>query len=222
MKINEIFMSIDGESRRAGELSTFVRTCGCNLRCPYCDSKYTWVENGTDYTVDQIVDKCKELSVHNITFTGGEPLLQKDSDELITKLSENGFDVCIETNGSIDFTTRDWFIDNIPNVWVCADYKVPSSMESSAMLTYEKFSKLRDLDVIKFVVGNEEDLNKAFEIVKFLRNNDCNCYVYFSPIFGNIEPADIVEFMKNNLIQDKVRFQLQLHKFVWDPNKRGV
>lgn len=222
MKINEIFMSIDGESKRAGELSTFVRTCGCNLRCPYCDSKYTWIENGTEYTVDQIIDKCKEFNVCNITFTGGEPLLQKDSDELITRLSENGFNVCIETNGSIDFTEKDWFINNLPNVWICADYKVPSSTQSSFMLSYEKFSKLRDNDVIKFVVGTQEDLYTSLEIINFLRNNNCNCYVYFSPIFGSIEPCKIVEFMKNNLIQNKVRFQLQIHKFIWDPNKRGV
>lgn len=222
MKINEIFVSIDGESKRAGELSTFIRTCGCNLKCPYCDSKYTWTEKGTEYSVSEIVNKCKELGIHNITFTGGEPLLQPDSDELITQLAKNGFDVCIETNGSVDFTTKSWFTQNFSNVWVCTDYKGPSSNEETSMLAYDKFSLLRDVDVIKFVVGNKQDLEKCVEVIKFLRNHNCNCYVYISPVFNNIKPSEIVDFMKFNLLQDKIRFQLQLHKFIWDPNKRGV
>lgn len=90
------------------------------------------------------------------------------------------------------------------------------------MLPLEEFAKLRDDDVIKFVVGSKEDLNLAFNVVSKLRELNCNCYVYLSPVFGDIEPVEIVEFMKNNNMQNKIRFQLQLHKFIWDPQKRGV
>ena len=224
MIINEIFKSIDGESRRAGELATFIRSSGCCLRCSYCDSKYTWEKEDScvDMTIDEIVDKCKELGVNNITFTGGEPLIQKDADELIEKLANEGFDVSIETCGAIDFTNRSWFINNTPNVWVCVDYKCYSSGETNEMLPINKFKQLRSQDVIKFVVGSVEDLNLTKEIISKLRENDCNCYVYISPVFGNIEPVDIVNYMMENKLQDKIKFQLQLHKFVWSPDMRGV
>lgn len=224
MIINELFTSIDGESKRAGELATFIRTVGCNLRCSFCDSKYTWVKEKTnkEMSVDELVEKCKEFGVRNITFTGGEPLLQKDSDELINKLADNGFDVSIETDGAIDFTERDWFKNNKENVWVCADYKCYLSGMTDKMLPIEKFAKLRSQDVLKFVVGSEKDLELAKDIIIKLRSMNCDCYFYLSPVFGAIEPVQIVEFMKNNMLQNKVRFQLQLHKFIWDPNKRAV
>lgn len=224
MLISEIFASIDGESKRAGELATFVRSVGCNLRCSFCDSKYTWAAEATskEMSVDEVVDKCKNLGLHNITFTGGEPLVQKDSDELIEKLAAEGFDVGIETDGGIDFTERDWFINDNPNVWVCADYKCYASGMTPHMLPLDKFAKLRDRDVLKFVVGSMQDLILAKDVIDKLREKGCNCYFYLSPVFGMIKPLDIVSFMLNNKMQGKIRFQLQLHKIVWDPNKRGV
>lgn len=224
MVVSEIFSSIDGESKRAGELVTFVRAVGCNLRCAYCDSKYTWAmdKDCKTMSVEEIVEECKRLGNTNITFTGGEPLIQKDADELIIALAENGFNVGIETNGAIDYTTRPWFVDNIPNVWLCIDYKGIASGEMDKMLPLDKFAQLRDYDVIKFVVGSKEDLDLAHDVIKYLRGNECVCYVYLSPVFGMIEPVDIVNYMLENRLQYKIRFQLQLHKFVWDPNLRGV
>ena len=224
MIINEIFKSIDGESRRAGELATFIRTSGCCLRCSYCDSEYTWEKEDScvDMTIDEIIDKCKELGATNITFTGGEPLIQKDSDELIEALSTEGFNVSIETCGAIDFTDRKWFKENNPNVWVCVDYKCSSSGESDKMLPITTFKNLRDDDVLKFVVGSEEDLNLAKQIITQLKNYKCNCYMYLSPVFGSIEPVTIVNYLIDNNLQNKIRFQLQLHKFVWPPETRGV
>lgn len=224
MIINELFTSIDGESKRAGELATFIRTVGCNLRCSFCDSKYTWIKEKTnkEMSVDELIEKCKEFGVRNITFTGGEPLLQKDSDELINKLADNRFDVSIETDGAIDFTERDWFKNNKENVWVCADYKCYLSGMTGKMLPIEKFAKLRSQDVLKFVVGSEKDLELAKDIITKLRSMNCDCYFYLSPVFGAIEPVEIVEFMKNNMLQNKVRFQLQIHKFVWPQNMRAV
>lgn len=224
MIINEIFSSIDGEARRAGELATFVRSVGCNLRCEYCDSKYTWGTEDTNrnMTVAEIVEECKQLGNTNVTFTGGEPLIQRDSDELIEALADAGFDVSIETDGSIDFTERDWFKNNHKNVWVCADYKCYASGMTYEMLPLDTFAKLREQDVLKFVVGSQRDLELAYEVYSYLRLKECNCYIYLSPVFGDIEPKDIVEFMKEHKMQGKVRFQLQIHKYVWDKNLRGV
>lgn len=224
MFIDEIFLSIDGEARRAGELATFVRSKFCPLRCKFCDSQYTWCQQATDseMTVSEIVDKCKKLGATNITFTGGEPLIQKDSDELIEALASDGFDVSIETCGAIDFTKRKWFEENNPNVWVCADYKCSASGETDKMLPISTFAKLRDRDVLKFVVGNKMDLDLALTITNEIRRLGCNCFIYLSPVFGMIEPSEIVEFMKENKMQNKIRFQLQIHKFVYDPNARGV
>lgn len=232
MLISEIFSSIDGEARRAGELATFVRTIGCNLKCEYCDSKYTWVKEPTskEMTVDEIVEECKKLGNHNITFTGGEPLIQKDADELIMHLAEEGFDVSIETNGAVDFTSRPWFKpdcnieygDTLSRIWVCADYKGYASDMTAYMLPFSTFVSLRSNDVLKFVVGSQEDLELAEKVVKYIRSHCCDCYVYLSPVFGKIEPAEIVEFMKEHNMQGKIRVQVQLHKIIWDPQLRGV
>ena len=224
MNINEIFSSIDGESKRAGELATFVRSVGCNLACFWCDTKYSWGTEPTNrqMTIPEIVEECKKLGNHNITFTGGEPLLQKDSDELIVALARAGFEVSIETNGAVDFTVRDWFIDNNPSVWVCADFKCPTSGQTDKMLSLETFSKLRPQDVLKFVVGSQEDLSTALNVMTTLRANGCDCYFYLSPVFGMIEYKDIIQFMKDNKLQHKVRFQLQIHKFCYPVNQRAV
>ncbi len=224
MIINEIFSSIDGEARRAGELATFVRSVGCNLRCKFCDSKYTWGTEDTNrnMTVAEIVEECKQLGNTNVTFTGGEPLLQKDSDELIEALADAGFDVSIETDGGIDFTERSWFKNNHKNVWVCADYKCYASGMTDKMLPLDTFAQLRGQDVLKFVVGSQRDLELAYEVYSYIRSKGCSCYIYLSPVFGDIEPKDIVEFMKDHKMQGKVRFQLQIHKYVWDKDLRGV
>ena len=224
MLISEIFKSIDGESKRAGELATFVRSVGCNLRCKFCDSQYTWQKDDTckEMTVEEIVNKCVELGCRNITFTGGEPLIQKDADRLIYELSEAGFEVSIETDGGIDFTERDWFKYDLPNVWVCADYKCYASGMTDKMLPLEKFAQLRSRDVLKFVVGSREDLELANSVITNLRQMGCTCWFYLSPVFGMIKPVDIVDYMLKNNLQYKTRFQVQLHKIVWDPNLRGV
>ena len=224
MIINEIFKSIDGESKRAGELATFIRSVGCPLRCTFCDTTYAFEmeELPQIMTVEEIVEKCKDYGVKNITFTGGEPLIQKDADELIEALAEEGFDVSIETCGAVDFTKRSWFENNSPNVWVCTDYKCLASGETRKMLPIDTFKKLRRKDVLKFVVGSKEDLDLAKGIIEELMAAGCNCYFYISPVFKMIEPKEIVEYMIENKMQNKVRFQLQLHKFVWEPSRRGV
>jgi len=225
MLINEIFTSIDGEARRAGELATFIRSFGCLCACTFCDSTYSWAEknNYKVMSVDEILKECDNYGVHNITFTGGEPLIQKDADELITTFAKAGYDVSIETSGAVDFTEKEWFKrpDMYPNVWVCADFKCPFSGAMDKMISIEKFAKLRENDVLKFVVAHS-DLPTVLEVIKQVRELGCNCYIYISPVFGEIDPKEIVEFMQANDLQNKIRVQLQIHKYIWDPNMRGV
>lgn len=224
MLINELFTSIDGEARRAGELATFIRTVGCNLRCKFCDSQYTWGHESTnkEMTCEQIKEECDKFGVENITFTGGEPLLQKDSDTLITLLADNGYDVSIETDGGIDFTERDWFKNNEKNIWVCADYKCYASGMTHKMISLDKFAMLREQDVLKFVVGSQKDLDLAKSVIDYIRNKGSRCYCYLSPVFGMIKPVDIVEYMQKYNMQDRIRCQIQLHKAIWKSDARMV
>lgn len=233
-KVLEIFSSIDGEGRRAGELVTFIRFSGCSLRCTWCDTSYS--QNGTEgtyMTLDDIRSKIYEFGNRNITVTGGEPLIQHNIDDLFEILLLEGFDINVETNGnhSIDkyilgdfkqrFSTDRWNLVK-EHLWFTMDYKSRSSGMKSHM-DINRFLLLRDIDVLKFVVGSEPELEDALSVIQFIRKNNINCYVYFSPVFGMIQPVEIVEFMKQHKEDmNKVRVQLQLHKIIWDPNKREV
>lgn len=215
--VNEIFGSIDGEGVRTGELATFIRLAGCNLRCKYCDTSYALqMTQGNEMSIDEIIDKVKEISYTNITLTGGEPLLQKNSIKLIDRLIEEGFLVNIETNGSIDITP---LLDK--NVIITLDYKTLASGVNDKMLL-SNFDKLRAIDVLKFVC----DRNDFEDIKRLLKGHEIKSYIYFSPIFKQIQPYELVDFLKE-LHQDgfntrKMRVQVQLHKVIWDPNLRGV
>lgn len=222
-KMTEIFSSIEGESKNVGELSTFVRTFGCDLRCSFCDADYSW-DNGKPYyelTIDEIVEECKRIGNHSVTFTGGEPLWREGADELIERLVQEGFMVDVETNGAIDFTNREWFKKyNTDQVWVCVDYKSPSSLMKNMMLPVETFAKCREGDAIKFVVGSQEDLEAAWEVIEQIRALGCNCYIYLGPVWGEIEPAEIVIFLQEHHAGTKTRLQLQIQKIIWEPNER--
>ena len=216
MNVIEKFVSINGEGLRQGELAIFLRFAGCNLRCPYCDTVYSYIDaKWTDESVDSLVDYCLKQNVKNVTLTGGEPLLQKDIKELITKLSNNGFNVEIETNGSISI--KDYL--DIKNVSFTLDYKCPSSLMEDKM-DLSNYNYITKKDSVKFVVGSEEDLNKFKEvIIKYDLINKTNVLV--SPVYGAINLEEIVNFMiKNNL--NGVKYCLQIHKIIWDPERRGV
>lgn len=215
--VNEIFGSIDGEGVRTGELATFIRLAGCNLRCRYCDTSYALKGNqGNQMSINEIIDKVKEIGYTNITLTGGEPLLQKNSIELIDRLTEEGFFVNVETNGSIDITP---LLDK--NVIITIDYKTRTSGVNDKMIL-DNYKKLRAIDVIKFVC-NRDDFE---DIKKFLQNNPTPAYIYISPIFNEVQPYELVDYMKElhkeGYNTKKLRMQVQLHKVIWDPNKRGV
>lgn len=218
MKVVEKFVSINGEGTRAGELAVFIRFKGCNLNCTYCDTK--WANTSEcEYeklTPEQIVSYIKSTGVKNVTLTGGEPLLQKDIDVLIEKILEQpDLSVEIETNGAVSISA---FCKKSRPIFTM-DYKLPSSGFEDRMII-ENFNYLLPDDTIKFVIGSDIDLKRAVEIIK--QYNLCKkCHIYFSPVFGSIEPAKIVEYMVENKLND-IRLQIQIHKVIWDPQKRGV
>ena len=219
-RVAEWFVSINGEGTRAGEIAVFVRLCGCNLRCSYCDTLWAGDMNAphTEMTAWEIRKLILETGVRNVTLTGGEPLLHPHAKELLeVLLQDDALSVEIETNGSIPLKD---FVGTKHRAVFTLDYKLPSSGMEEKMCLPENLSCLREQDCIKFVAGSLEDLHRAAELIR--KYDLCRrCHVYFSPVFGKIEPADMVEFMKQENLND-VRLQLQLHKFIWDPNKRGV
>jgi len=220
MKINEIFKSISGEASKAGFPVIFIRTYGCNLRCSYCDTMYA-VEGG-DYkqmTPEQILKECKKLGLKRVILTGGEPLMQPEAVELVDLLCDNEFEVEIETNGAVNLgkfhiqlkTKRKDLIS------YTMDYKTLTSAMSHKM-DRTNLEFLGRKDVIKFVVGCEQDLK---QMQTLLQVYEIQAQVFVSPVFGCIEPKQIVEFILENDLTE-VRTQIQMHKIIWDVNKRGV
>ena len=217
-KVAEKFVSINGEGPRAGELAVFLRFCGCNLNCGYCDTRWANIAD-VKYelaSAEELVAYVKATGVKNVTLTGGEPLLQSDIARLIALLGASGAEVEIETNGSVPLKD---IVSLSPRPAVTSDYKLPSSGMEEYMLV-ENFSYLTLRDSVKFVVGDKRDLARAEEIIKDYGLTD-RCRVYFSPVFGEIEPEEIAEFMKERKLNG-VRLQLQLHKIIWKPDMRGV
>lgn len=214
MKVVEIFKSIDGEGKRAGLPTTFIRLYGCNLNCSYCDTRYGCEDdNYTIWSVDSIMDTIKTFGIQSVTITGGEPLIHPGIHKLINTLLESGYWVNVETNGSI-------WIGQFPkhkNLFFTMDYKSPSSGMEKRMIL-ENLSFLTSEDVLKFVVGSEEDLDKSLEI---LEQYQPNCQIYFSPVFKEIEPKEIVDFILYHKLNN-CKVQVQLHKIIWDPKERGV
>ena len=215
MRVIEKFVSINGEGLRQGELAVFIRFANCNLRCSYCDTTYSFINPVyNDESIDEIIDYINKQHFKNITLTGGEPLIQEDIDILIKRLVELGYRVEIETNGSVDI--KKYLNDKIS---FTLDYKLPTSLMEKFMLT-DNYNYVTKKDSIKFVCGDLNDLIKAKEImIKYDLINKTNCLI--SPVFNQINLEDIVNFLIDNNLND-VRLCLQIHKIIWDPNKRGV
>jgi 7-carboxy-7-deazaguanine synthase len=212
LTINEIYRSIQGESTWAGLPCVFVRLTFCDLRCSYCDTEYAFYE-GKKQTLGEIVSAVEALDCPLVEITGGEPLLQKNVLPLMTMLADDGRTVLLETSGAHDISGVD------PRVHRIMDLKTPGSGEVARNL-FSNIDHLRDRDEVKFVIGSREDYEWSREQVRhFGLPARCRA-VLFSPIFGRINPQQIVEWM----LEDKldVRFQLQMHKFIWTPSERGV
>lgn len=212
LKVNEIYYSIQGESSRAGLPCVFVRLTYCNLRCTYCDTEYAFYE-GKDLSIDEIISEVKKYNCNLIEITGGEPLVQmSECLELMNKLCDYGFEVIVETGGSLPIKDID------QRVVIIMDLKCPSSGMLKKNL-FENIDYLKPIDEIKFVIGDRKDYNWSKEqIIKYSLTDKCE--VLFSVVFGKLEPVTLVDW----IIKDKldVRFQLQMHKYIWHPETKGV
>lgn len=219
MKVNEIFYSIEGEGIRAGYPCVFIRLQGCNLNCSYCDTRYACEDQKCeDLQVREIIENVQEYGCERVTITGGEPTIHTDFYSLVTALCNDGYLVNIETNGT---TSAEEIKDAVySSVRVTMDHKCPSS-GMNAKMHINNYRGLRETDALKFVVGSHEDLVDADRVMGALHIMGCHPQFYLSPVFGKIEPKDIVEFMKEHHYND-VRIQLQMHKFIWPPEMRGV
>ena len=218
-KIVEHFISINGEGSRAGQLALFIRMKGCNLNCAYCDTRWANEADAPaeDMTLEEIVELVRSSGVENVTLTGGEPLFRTDMRELLEKLSQlPEVSIEIETNGSVDLAP---YADIADNILFTMDYKLAcSGMEDRMYLS--NFEILKKKDTVKFVIGSRADLIRAREIIERYELAG-RVHIYFSPVFGSIDPREMVDFMTEHRL-NKVNMQLQLHKFIWDPNERGV
>ncbi len=205
IKINEMFISIQGESSWTGFPFFFVRTSGCNLRCNYCDTKYAY-EKGEFFAIEEIIKKIEDSGLNKILITGGEPLIQKNVYILMDKLVKKGYDVLIETNGSI-------LIDKInESVIKIIDFKTPSSGESKKN-NFKNVNFLTEKDEVKFVIGNTEDFNWALSIIKKFDLNKKVKNIIFSPIWGKLNANELGKWIINKKL-NFVRLQVQLHKII--------
>jgi len=211
LKICEIFSSIQGESSYSGIPCVFIRLTGCNLHCVYCDSRYAR-QGGTEMTVDEILERVASYGLRLVEITGGEPLIQEETPILAGCLLQQGFDVLVETNGSLDISLLP---DGVIRIM---DIKCPSSGESDHM-RWENLWQLRPGDEVKFVISDRHDYEWASGIVRE-RFGRSPITVLFSTVFGELPPGILVEW----ILEDKlpVRFQLQIHNYVWPHEVRGV
>ena len=211
IKINEIYKSIQGESSYSGLPCTFIRLTYCNLRCSYCDTEYAF-HDGKDMEISKIIEKVNELNCNLVEVTGGEPLVQDSCINLLDALIKNNNKILLETGGALT-------IKNVPkNVRIILDIKCPSSNMSDKNL-WSNLKLLKPSDEIKFVIGDKKDYLWTKEIIEKY-NLTRNFNVLFSPVYNKIEPKSIVDWiLKDDL---DVRFQIQLHKSIWDAEKKGV
>lgn len=209
--VHEIYASLQGESSYAGRPCVFVRLTGCNLRCTYCDTEYAFY-GGERLSVDDVVTKVVGYGIPLVEITGGEPLLQKECVTLARQLLDAGLTVLIETSGERPINVLPAGIIRI------MDIKCPSSGECEKM-HWDNIAHLNKRDEVKFVIGDRADYEWTRDV---MQQHDLTerCAVLVSTVFGKLDPKDLAEWV----IEDKldVRFQLQLHKYIWDPETRGV
>ena len=211
MKITEIYSSIQGETQYAGLPCTLVRTTGCDLRCGYCDTAFAF-HGGKDMTLDDITREVVRLGAPLVLLTGGEPMLQRELPALAARLLGAGFKVMIETSGAHP-------LDALPDEVVrIVDVKTPASGESHRM-RWELLGALRPRDAVKFVVADEPDYRWACDVIRE-HGLGGRTEVLLSPVHGRLDPKDLVAWMLRDRLP--ARLNLQLHKYVWSPETRGV
>ena len=211
LQVCETFLSIQGESSFAGRPCAFVRLSGCNLRCRWCDTAYAY-EGGTPRSVEDLVAEVRaQKNCHLVEITGGEPLLQAETPNLVARLAELGATVLVETNGSLDIRVLP------PQAIAIVDMKGPSSRESERM-DLGNLSRLRPRDEVKFLIADRADYQHMLELLPRIdpRRNTVNA----SAVFGELAPADLAAWLLADALD--VRLNLQQHKYIWPPNARGV
>lgn len=212
LMINEIFHSIQGESTYSGRPCIFVRLTGCNLRCSYCDTRYAY-EEGVKMEISEIINRVAVYECPLIEITGGEPLLQSETPLLIYRLLENGYEVMMETNGSLDISSVDGRCIKI------VDIKCPTSSESDKN-DLENLKRLNPKDQVKFVIGSRKDYEYAKETIELIHPGLPMDQILFSPVSGEMAPAKLAEWILEDSLN--VRFHLQLHKIIWPGKEKGV
>jgi len=209
MKINEIFYSMQGEGSWVGLPNIFIRTTGCNLRCSFCDTTYAYI-HGVEMDVKEVVDEIQKYPCNYVCITGGEPLLQEETVELLDVLLQKKYAVCIETNGSINIEK----LVGKKSLMISLDIKCPSSTMHDKM-NFDNLSQLSCNDQLKFVINNKVDYEYAKKIMKKYKPQ---CIIFFQPVWGT-DPKKLSSWILHDGLH--VRIGLQLHKMIWG-NTKGV
>jgi len=211
MRLTEIFYSIQGESSFIGRPCVFIRTTACNLRCTWCDTTYSFY-GGAEMSLDDIMQKVASYGCELVEITGGEPMLQKEIYELCDRLLAAEYTVLIETGGSLDLSKLD------PRVIKIVDLKCPGSGEAEKNY-WPNLEILQPHDQIKFVIADRTDYDWTLQVIQQYRL-DARFHLLFSPVFGIMELRPLAEWMLADRV--KAQLQVQLHKFIWPPETRGV
>lgn len=211
MRVTELFKSIQGESTYAGQVCSFIRLTGCNIRCTWCDSEYTF-HGGSDMSIDDIMLKMKEFGSPLVEVTGGEPMMNKETPYLCERLLEEGYTVLIETNGCYDISTLPEEVIKI------MDIKCPDSNESHTFLK-KNLQHIVKRDQCKFVAASEKDIQWSLDFVR-KHNLTEKCVVLFSPVVSQVSEKTLAEYIINSGLD--IRLNLQLHKIIWGAEATGV
>ena len=212
LNLCEIFYSLQGESTFAGLPCTFVRLSGCNLDCAWCDTGYA-KDEAVSMSLEEIIHRIRTFGCNMVEITGGEPLLQEETSELISRLLNRNFQVLLETNGSKSIRNID------PGCVRILDIKCPSSNESDSFL-FKNLKYLTDTDEIKFVIGSRQDYEFARSIIEKELIQRSKARTHLSPVFGQITPESLAAWILEDNLQ--ARLSLQQHKIIWNPDQRGV
>ncbi len=204
LRVTEIFYSLQGESSRVGLPTAFIRLTGCPLRCAYCDTEYAF-EGGQWFDFDQVVTKLEDFKASYVTLTGGEPLAQKNAIPFLRLLCDRGYQVSVETSGALDVSMVD------SRVLKVMDLKAPSSGESKKN-RFKNILHLQSTDEVKFVIADQVDYEWSTSVLEKYALLD-KCAVLFSPVYGDLSPKTLAEWILRDRLQ--VRFQTQLHKVIW-------
>ena len=211
IKINEIYLSVQGESTHTGLPCIFIRLTGCNLRCSWCDTAYAFHE-GKNMSIDEILQKVENFGIHLVEITGGEPLMQDNVYTLMRKLIEKRHKVMLETGGSIS-------LERVPkDVIKIMDLKCPGSGEQEKN-NLENLKLLAPHDEVKFVILDRKDYEWSRDIIKKFKINE-TAHILLSPVFDKLELKEMVKWILEDRLP--VRLQTQLHKIIWDKNTIGV